>query len=721
MQKKGRVRKGTWWALGALPLMWGLFTALHWTQFLDDEVLGWMLQARGEIEAPVKVMYVDVDSRAAELFGSPPWHRGIYALVAEALLDRGGAKAVGIDFVFSEYGQEAAREGNPQVRRVSDKFPGQLVLAATYSTNFGPVRDQRSFPFRYLDYRDPDANDLPELPEFAVTGLQARVGLIDVLERGGIPHEAPMFAEARGARYLNFALQLALIHWGVGPEGIRIDAGYKSMEIVDASGDLVAAIPLLREQLVEINWHSPWLSDKNPRQSVAEVARNISHLRGGTPEEQAEAETFFAAFEDAIVLIGPVEALLGDLTTTPFDPLAVPRVSVHGNLVKTLVGENFHRRLPAVLDVFFVVLLGIVVIPAMAFDGKAGTILRGGAGAMILLYIGGCVWLFVTQHWVLPLAAPFLAAVTTASVGAVLRGKAAERQKKRVEGLFGSYLAPEMVKRLVAADEEPRLGGEEVEITAFFSDAERFSTFSEKLSPPKMVSLMNEYLSALTGILMEEKATLDKYIGDAIVAFFGSPIRLENHAWLACRAAVRVQKQQEVLCRKWLSEGESWPVEVTRMRTRIGLSTGMAVTGNMGSQRHFNYTMMGDIVNVGARLEQMGKEMGTRVLVTGETRRQAEHFQADFLFRSLGLMAVSGRAQEVEVHELMGMKDEASAGEMSCIQTFEQAHGHYLEGRWKEAEALFAEALELEPEGAERMSPSSVFLARCRERAKTGL
>lgn len=714
MKGSGLAPQRTWWILAAIPLIWAIAASMSLTRFLDDQVLSWLLRVRGELEAPVKVVYVDVDSMATAAFGSQPWNRSIFAHLAEGLLVEGRAKAIGFDFVFSEYGHAAARAGNADLRSVSNRFPGRLVMGATYVTELGPVREDLSFPLRFLGFRDPDTNDLPELPELGAAGFRARVGLIDVLERSGTPHLAPMFAEARGARYLHFALQLALAEWGLDQRAVRIDPTYSRLEVVNSKEVVLARIPLIQEQFIRINWHSRWISEKNPRWSAATVAYHLGRLTGGTADEKATAAAFFTAFEDAIVLIGPVDPGLRDRSTTPFDPRAtVPKVGVHGNLIKTLISGHLHQRLPERWEILFGFLLGVLVIPALAVEGRVGLFFRLGAGGLLLLYCVGSIWLFSTQHWILPMAVPFLAALSTASVGAVLRGKAAELQRKRIEGLFGSYLAPAMVKKLIAAEDEPQLGGEEVEITAFFSDAERFSTFSEKLGPADMVSLMNEYLTAMTDILMEEKATLDKYIGDAIVAFFGSPVFLENHAWLACHAAAKIQRQQRVLCQKWLAEEGRWPVEVTRMRTRVGLSSGLAVTGNMGSARHFNYTMMGDVVNVGARLEQMGKEFGSYILVTGETKRQAERSGADFVFRSLGFMLVSGRAQDVEVYELVGMRDEIDEETMEAIRFFEEGLVFFREGRFDEAEPLFSKAKQLELTNGRTKSPASVFQDRC--------
>ena len=172
-----------------------------------------------------------------------------------------------------------------------------------------------------------------------------------------------------------------------------------------------------------------------------------------------------------------------------------------------------------------------------------------------------------------------------------------QKAKGRIKGMFGSYVSSDLVEQMVESGEEPSLGGEEQQITAYFSDVQSFSAFSELLSPTGLVDLMNEYLTAMTNILQEERGTLDKYIGDAIVAMYGAPIPMSDHAYQGVKTAVRMQMEQVELRKKWKAEGDKWPDIVSKMQTRIGLNTGTATVGNMGALDRFNYTMMGDMVN----------------------------------------------------------------------------------------------------------------------------
>jgi adenylate cyclase len=708
-----RIRGRFWWALLSLPLAFGLGTAAGWTDFLEERVARSLLLLRGEIEAPLKLIYVDVDSHTVESFGASP-NRAIFAAVADALLGIGGARGVGFDFIFSEFGHEGARAGNRQLRHVVEKYPGMIVLAGTYATGMGAVREQAAYPFRYLGFRDPEQNDLPELPEFNAAGLGARIGLIDVVSGSAFAPRAPLFVEARGARYLHMGLQLALLHWELDPEAIQIDTQYRSIEIRGADGNVVRRIPLLQEQMTEVNWHSPWVSPLNPRWSLVEVAYHIGRIHRGSEEEQSEARAFLNQFQDAIVLIGPVDPAMGDMAITPFDRNEpAPKVAILGNLLKTIVGGSFIRRLDPWVEGLFVFLLGAAVIPAFSLPWAKARYWAAGAGVVVAVAVAAGIVLFVSNHWILPLAGIAGSTVATAGVASAIRMGWAERQKRRVQGMFGSYVSPELVRQLVAGEAKPELGGEEREITVLFSDIAGFSTFSEVLPPSDLVAVMNEYFSAMTEIILAEGGTLDKYIGDAIVAFFGSPVPLEDHALRACRVAIRMQERQGELRRHWEAEGR-WPDLVTKMRTRLGLNSGRAIAGNIGSRQRFNYTVMGDTVNIAARLEQLGKEMGCWTLVTAETRRQAESRGGAFLFRRLGVLPVKGREGMVEIHELAGEMGKLPAGSAECVAAFEEGTRLWEKGCSTEAAALFSLAAASEPGLGAGPTPSEIWLARCR-------
>ena len=318
-----------------------------------------------------------------------------------------------------------------------------------------------------------------------------------------------------------------------------------------------------------------------------------------------------------------------------------------------------------------------------------------------------------------------------------------QKDKKFLKTTFSSYLAPEIIDEMYKNKTMPTLGGEARPITAYFTDIQGFSTFSEKLTANQLVELINEYLSAMTDILINEMGTLDKYEGDAIIAFFGAPMAVPDHALRACRVAVSMQQQLTALCERWRNEkqnpndpdrntkklntdewqpGEKWPAIVHTMKMRIGINTGEIVVGNMGSAMRMNYTMMGDPVNLAARLEEAGKQYGVYILVSQDTLQgeitdedgNTKHVFDLVEVRFIDTIAVMGKSEPVKVYELCAMKGGLTDAEKNLIKVFDQGMAHYFDMAWDLAIARFEEALEIErvPDG--KTTPSQVYMDRCR-------
>jgi adenylate cyclase len=240
------------------------------------------------------------------------------------------------------------------------------------------------------------------------------------------------------------------------------------------------------------------------------------------------------------------------------------------------------------------------------------------------------------------------------------------------------------------------------------------------MSPAQLVELMNEYLTVCTDIIQEEGGTLDKYIGDAVVAIFGAPVPLPDHAFRACLATQRVQWAMKALGEKWRGEGEKWPAMVQGMRSRLGLNTGPAIIGNMGSRTRFSYTMMGDHVNLAARMESGAKALGVYTMVTEATKLACEKYGGDrMVFRFLDRIIVKGRGQPVEVFEIVGLRENVLPVTFQCLALYAQALELYFREDWDGAIQIFEQSLLLEPNqvnqelGIEN-NPSSIFIQRCR-------
>jgi adenylate cyclase len=396
--------------------------------------------------------------------------------------------------------------------------------------------------------------------------------------------------------------------------------------------------------------------------------------------------------------IGPVDPMLQDLAPTPFNSSPVPKVGLHGNLVKTIRSGFYLQRVPEPVAVALTFLLSLAVAALSVAGGVKSIRYKILGGTLLVGFAGAALLLFKSQHFVLPMAVPIGATFSASFLAVGWQLMEEEKQKGRIKGMFGAYVSPQLVDRMVESGEDPQLGGHDAEITAYFSDIQSFSTFSEKLGSGPLVELMNEYLTACTDIVQEEGGTLDKYIGDAVVAMFGAPIALPDHAYRACVATQRVHKKLAELRAKWKAEGERWPEIVWKMQSRIGLNSGVCAIGNMGSRTRFNYTMMGDNVNLAARMESGAKSWGAYTMCTEATRSACVKHGGDrVVFRSLGRIVVKGRTQAVPIYEIVGLKEDITDKTCECVGLFEEALAKYYAREWDEALTLFARSRELEP------------------------
>lgn len=429
-------------------------------------------------------------------------------------------------------------------------------------------------------------------------------------------------------------------------------------------------------------------------------------------EQYKNAKEFFSYFQDAILLVGPVDKLFQDLAPTPFDRFEVPKVGVHSNLVKTILSDEYIKKSPNELEYFLAFIFSALSIFLFSYKTKGNEFHNLLGIGIFLLYLGASLYLFVKDHSVLPLVVPMGVYISSGLIAFGETSYIEKRQKRRIKKLFGSYVSKELVEQIIEKEGEPILGGVDLEISALFSDIQAFSTFSEMLSSYQLVELMNEYLAAMTDILHEEQGTLDKYIGDAIVAMYGAPLKLQSHAYQSVKSAIRMQKMQVELREKWKSEGNKWPKIVTEMQTRIGINSGFATVGNIGAKDRFNYTMMGDMVNLAARCESGSKSLGAYTMITENCYQQAIHFKEDIVYRYLDKIVVKGRYEPMGMYEVIGFEDEISTQTQDCIGTYKSAYELYLEQKWDEAYKLFDLSLLNEPNHPV-YNPSKVFMDRC--------
>ncbi|WP_221030346.1 CHASE2 domain-containing protein [Actomonas aquatica] len=707
-------RVKTLWVILALlpvPVLWCFLFESGSLNRARDWSMDLRYRIRGPVTTEAKVVYVDIDSLSMSKIGNFPWSRAYLAKVARTLIEEAGVKVVGVDLVLSDAGLAESADINYIVQ-------GNRELAA-YLWNDPPVVLASSFSAQVstdingnLIYRQlprvagelPPIHEIegPEVPAIRVVPGQppyspGSTGLIDTEDRG--VRRVPLWAPTDVRTYYHLSVEMLRRYWDLDIDGVRVDGD--RLLFVRPDGEVLRSVPMLRGQMLELNWFSKWDSpDHNPRISFYDVYAYASALETDDPEVVATGEAFFAQeqFKDALVLIGPVDPLLQDLATTPLDENAVPKVGVHGNALKTILAEKYIRRLDTWQIYVVVVLFSVLVATLAIWGGHRSALARLVAVLLVLGYVGLSLWLFGSQHLVLPLVTPVGSALSMTFLAIGWQVVQEQKAKGRIKGMFGTYLAPTVVESMINSGKDPELGGHDAEITPYFSDIQSFSSFSEVLTSSQLGELLNEYLTACTDIIQAEGGTLDKYIGDAVVAMFGAPVDLADHAYKACLTALLVQQRLDELRAKWTAEGDKWPDMVHRMRTRIGLNTGKCMIGNMGSRTRFNYTMMGDNVNLAARMESGAKAWGAFTMVADTTRVACEQHGGDrIVFRRLGRITVQGRSQPVPIHEVTGLREQVSDRTLECLALFDQGLEKYYARDWEGAAALFKRSAELEP------------------------
>lgn len=460
-------------------------------------------------------------------------------------------------------------------------------------------------------------------------------------------------------------------------------------------------VPIDKYGRFQVNYKSRYRSDQ----------RTFQHL---SYYDVSKGRVDPSLYQGNVFILGSAAAALFDFVPGPHEE-NYPAVLIHATIIKNILEGDYivtldenKQQIIVILLALFTLLLGlrfkstisvpISLVVMCIYTRVAYTYFCDG------LYIGVSKQLFVM----------FLINITTLVVQFYFENK----EKNFINNAFKQYISPELINAMVDNEIMPTLGGEKSNITAYFTDIASFSTFSEKIGDPsKLVDLLNEYLTAMTDTLLGNKGTLDKYEGDAIIAFFGAPMPLENHAQSACDTAVDMQSKLMKLRKKWASEGNKWPKVVHDMHMRIGINSGDIVTGNMGSTMRKNYTMMGDAVNLASRLESAAKQYGAYIQISEDTEKLLD--KGRFIYRSLDTIRVVGRSLPVKTFELLehtGCSSEAKL--LQLVNLWEQARKCYLNMEWDKAIELFTMCLDLEPHHPDRdpgskTTPSHVYIKRC--------
>ncbi|MBL6690130.1 MAG: adenylate/guanylate cyclase domain-containing protein [Pseudomonadales bacterium] len=413
-------------------------------------------------------------------------------------------------------------------------------------------------------------------------------------------------------------------------------------------------------------------------------------------EDEYELEELSYIFEGTIVLIGEVAEVAHDEFETPVGN--VYGVSVIANTIDTILKSGPLKPASLMLELIVGFLLLAVFLATRKIQNPLP---RNAVSAGVLIaYVVLSTLLYVSHGLVLSMIYMIIAMILSIIVINARFYASEMGQKTMIRDMFGQYLSPKVVEDLVDDPTKLSLGGEEREMTAFFSDVAGFSTISENLTPSELVHVLNDYLTEMCNIIIGLEGTVDKFEGDAIIAFWGAPTVQPEHARLACFASIDMNDRLVELRDKWVAEG------IPQLKVRMGLNSGPMVVGNMGSLQRMNYTIMGDAVNLAARLEGANKAFGSRMMISESTYRACE---SEIDARELDTIRVVGKSEPVTVYELLNRKNQTAGNIADLAEQYARGLAAYRDMDFSGAKDIFERCLEIVPGDG----PAETFVQRC--------
>ena len=410
--------------------------------------------------------------------------------------------------------------------------------------------------------------------------------------------------------------------------------------------------------------------------------------------------------DGALCFIGWTGTATTDRGVNPFDA-TYDNVGTHAAIANTILNEEFLDVLPQWLSVIVAVILVFLYyrIKLMLENPVRG--LLAGLGFIVFIFVCGLLMFRYTGNY-FPVLTPIMATSSSFIALTIVSFLSTSKEKTFIRNAFGQYLSNEVINDLLDNPDKLNLGGEKKNLTAVFTDVKGFSTISEAMDPTDLVNLLNMYLTQMSDIIMEQHGTIDKFEGDAIISFFGAPAEFSDHAYRACLSAVQMKRAENIMNIKIKEENLSpYP-----LLTRVGINTGDMVVGNMGTAKKMDYTMMGNAVNLAARLEGVNKRYGTWLLMSESVYDAGGN---EFSVRRLDRVRVVGINTPVRLFELVEEKNRLSGDKKELLQMFEEGLTLFEERDWNRAGGLFEKVTGLDPDDG----PGAYYLERCRKYAKT--
>ena len=671
---------------------------------LLDLIENFTYDARVVLTAPgtddPRVVIVDLDERSLAAEGWP-WPRHKFATLVDQLFERYGVRALGLDIVFAEPDDSALRLWDRLHREEFSQIPEVVSrdtairaeldhdgrFAAALSGRpvvlgyfFKPVVRSGELPTTgglcapLIDARTAQLYDVDFIEARGYGGSLARLteaasacGFFDnplAASDDGVYRRVPLLQQYDGAVYPSLALSL-----------VRLALGDPPVELVFDPPEVRSSLHLERLRVGPLEVpvdgrvaaYVPYRGDNRTFTYIPAV----DVLRGEVVSPER--------LRNAIVLMGTTAAGLFDLRSTPVNKVFAG-VEVHANLVSGMLDGRIRQKAPYYAGIEVVMHVLIALLLAWAFARLSALASALVSAAVVAGIVGLALTMWSGADFVMPLGVPVVFTLTLVMAHLLYGYFIESRGKREISRRFGQYVPPELVEELAAHPEAVSMAGESREMSVLFSDVRDFTSMSENLDARELAAMINTFLTRQTAVVQQHRGTIDKYIGDLVMAFWGAPLRDEQHALHAVLAGMQMQRSVRELDDEF--ERRGWP----KLHIGVGINSGRMSVGNMGSEFRMAYTVMGDAVNLASRLEGLTKEYGVGVLVGQQTR---DLLPSGWAFREVDLVIVKGRREPVAIYEPMGPKDQLDPGLREDLARHRGALQLYRARRWDEAEVEF--------------------------------
>jgi adenylate cyclase len=602
----------------------------------------------------------------SELVGRWPWPRALHAMLIE-YLSRGQPKAIALDISFLEHerksryefplrGEISSEESDKALADAVAKAGNVILLADAVDAGLdkGTVEQKEWSAPPYRLGRAIEERPVITLPYPALAAAAAGFGHnFLALDSDGPARRFAPFVR-KGDRFMpSLGVAAALAAGGFTPEEVMLDGHTirirdRQIPLVPVSvGDVKDPASRHDQLTMLINYRAPAVVKGKPAYPSYEASMVIQSLAQADGGEKPDipAETF----KDKVVFVGLSVSGLLDVFQTPFGAGSLRGIQLHASVADSILSDRFLRPAPRWSAVAAV--LGSAILVGLMSAALPFAVAAVGALALAAGGIAASLWAFERGLWV-ALAQPLLATAVALFAGTAYRYFVEDAEKRKVSRLFGRYVSRDVYKQLIAHPELAELGGTRREMSVLFSDLRGFTTITEQGEPQELVRQLNEYFSRMVEIVFQNGGTVDKFVGDMVMALFGAPVDDVNHADAAVAAAVEMVRELGELNRRWAAEGR------VQLDIGIGVNSGDMIAGNIGSSSIMSYTVIGDNVNLGARLESLNKDYRTRIIISEATRSR---LRRSYELRPLGGVVVKGKTRPVEIFAVIAPSPLAGA------------------------------------------------------------